>query len=123
MATLYDVCKKSGVSTATVSRVLNGSEAVKEETRERVLQAIKELNYRPSYAARMLAGRKTVEVRTIKMTRDTAWGLQRSSKFHRSSQHLEKLRIEGREVAAKWLEGWRARGKDFDSYPDDARYA
>ena len=59
MATLYDVCKKSGVSTATVSRVLNGSEAVKEETRERVLQAIKELNYRPNYAARMLAGRKT----------------------------------------------------------------
>jgi LacI family transcriptional regulator len=59
MATLYDVCEKSGVSTATVSRVINGSGLVKEETRERVLQAIKELNYHPSHAARMLAGQKT----------------------------------------------------------------
>ena len=59
MATLYDICKKTGLSTATVSRVINGSDAVKEETRERVLQAIKELNYRPSHAARILAGQKT----------------------------------------------------------------
>jgi LacI family transcriptional regulator len=59
MATLYDVCEKTGLSTATVSRVINGSGLVKEETRQRVLQAIKELNYRPSHAARMLAGRKT----------------------------------------------------------------
>jgi LacI family transcriptional regulator len=59
MATLYDICKKTGFSTATVSRVINGSGLVKEETRERVLEAIKELNYHPSYAARMLAGRKT----------------------------------------------------------------
>ena len=53
MATLYDICKKTGFSTATVSRVINGSGLVKEETRERVLQAIKELNYHPSHAARM----------------------------------------------------------------------
>jgi LacI family transcriptional regulator len=59
MATLYDVCEKTGLSTATVSRVINGSGLVKEATRERVNQAIKELNYRPSHAARMLAGHKT----------------------------------------------------------------
>lgn len=59
MATLYDVCKRTGLSTATVSRVINGSGLVKEATRERVLKAMRELNYRPSHAARMLAGRKT----------------------------------------------------------------
>ncbi|HSR87850.1 MAG TPA: LacI family DNA-binding transcriptional regulator, partial [Pontiella sp.] len=59
MATLYDVCEKSGVSTATVSRVINGSELVTDKTRDRVLKAIKELNYSPSHAARMLAGQKT----------------------------------------------------------------
>ena len=59
MATLYDVCEITGVSTATVSRVINGSELVKPATRIRVLQAIKELNYHPSHAARMLAGQKT----------------------------------------------------------------
>lgn len=59
MATLYDVCEKTGLSTATVSRVINGSGLVKEATRERVRQAMEELNYHPSHAARMLAGRKT----------------------------------------------------------------
>jgi DNA-binding LacI/PurR family transcriptional regulator len=59
MATLYDVCKKSGFSTATVSRVINGSGLVTEKTRDCVLEAIKELNYSPSHAARMLAGQKT----------------------------------------------------------------
>ncbi|MDF7798282.1 LacI family DNA-binding transcriptional regulator [Pontiellaceae bacterium B1224] len=59
MATLYDVCEKTGLSTATVSRVINGSGLVKEATRERVHQAMKELNYRPNQAARKLAGGKT----------------------------------------------------------------
>jgi DNA-binding LacI/PurR family transcriptional regulator len=59
MATLYDVCEKTGLSTATVSRVINGSGLVKEETRTRVLEAMKELNYRPNQAARKLAGGKT----------------------------------------------------------------
>lgn len=59
MATLYDVCEKTGFSTATVSRVINGSGLVKEATRNRVLEAMEELNYRPSHAARMLAGQKT----------------------------------------------------------------
>jgi len=59
MATLYDVCEKTGFSTATISRVINGSELVREATRDRVLEAIEELNYSPNHAARMLAGQKT----------------------------------------------------------------
>jgi LacI family transcriptional regulator len=59
MATLYDVCDRTGFSTATVSRVINGSGPVAEKTRDRVLEAIKELNYSPSHAARMMAGHKT----------------------------------------------------------------
>ena len=69
-----------------------------------------------------LSERKIVELRTIKMKRETAWGLRLTSKFDRSPQHLEKLRIEGSEVARQWLKDWRARGKDFESYPNDARY-
>lgn len=65
---------------------------------------------------------KTVEVRTIKMTRDTAWGLRHTSKFDRSVPHLQRLRDEGKAVAAQWLEGWRAQGSAFASYPNDARY-
>lgn len=70
-----------------------------------------------------LSNRKTVIVRTIKMTRDTAWGLKYTSKFDRSPDHLNRLHDEGRTVAAQWLAEWRARGADFGCYPNDARYA
>ncbi len=51
---IYDVSKKAGVSIATVSRVLNGNANVSEKTRERVLSAIKELDYTPNVFARGL---------------------------------------------------------------------
>jgi LacI family transcriptional regulator len=76
MATLYDVCEKTGYSTATVSRVINGSERVTEKTRERVLQAIKELNYHPSHAARMLAGRKSDTIGVVLPVLDDGYCVQ-----------------------------------------------
>jgi len=47
MATQKDVAKRAGVSFITVSRCLNGSGYVSEDTRERVRKAIEELNYHP----------------------------------------------------------------------------
>ena len=52
--TIADVAKIAGVSIATVSRVVNGKEFVRETTRQRVLAAIKTLNYTPNIAAREL---------------------------------------------------------------------
>lgn len=66
--------------------------------------------------------RKIVEVRTIKMTRETAWGLKHTSKFDRSVAHFTRLREEGEGIAAQWLADWRRLGKDFTAYPGDARY-
>jgi DNA-binding LacI/PurR family transcriptional regulator len=57
--TLYDVCKLSGVSSATVSRVFSGKAKVTDEVRKRVTDAASRLGYEPSHAARALAGRKT----------------------------------------------------------------
>jgi len=57
--TLHDVCRETGLSTATVSRVLNDSPLVKEATREKVLDAMKKLDYRPSSAARALSVQRT----------------------------------------------------------------
>lgn len=51
-ATIHDVASLSGVSIGTVSAVLNRKGTVSERTRRRVLQAIAELHYRPSAAAR-----------------------------------------------------------------------
>jgi LacI family transcriptional regulator, galactose operon repressor len=58
-ATLYDVSRLSGVSTATVSRVFSGKARVSEEIRKKVLDAAQELSYEVSHAARSLAGRRT----------------------------------------------------------------
>lgn len=56
---IFDVAKKSGLSVVTVSRVLNGAGSVREKNRQKVLDAIKELDYRPNAAARSLASGKT----------------------------------------------------------------
>ena len=55
-ATIYDVAGMAGVSIATVSRVLNGSAPVRQETRERVDSAVRELHFVPNSAARSLSG-------------------------------------------------------------------
>lgn len=56
---IKDVAKKSGVSKTTVSRVLNNEKYVSDETREKVLSAIKELGYAPNWVARSLITNKT----------------------------------------------------------------
>ena len=58
-ATIFDVAAKAGVAFKTVSRVLNNEAGVKDETRSRVLAAIRALNYSPNIAARGLAAQKS----------------------------------------------------------------
>ena len=69
-----------------------------------------------------LAEFQPVEVRTIKMRRQSAWELHASTKLDRRLQQMEDLHDEGREVAKEWLDGWQQYGEEFPSYPDDARY-
>ncbi|WP_035804280.1 LacI family DNA-binding transcriptional regulator [Kitasatospora mediocidica] len=56
---MVDVAALAGVSHQTVSRVLNGSPHVRAQTRERVLAAIRKLDYRPNTAARALVTRRS----------------------------------------------------------------
>ncbi|MFJ9770624.1 LacI family DNA-binding transcriptional regulator [Kitasatospora sp. NPDC101157] len=56
---MADVAKLAGVSHQTVSRVLNGAPHVRPDTRDRVLAAIRELDYRPNSAARALVTRRS----------------------------------------------------------------
>ena len=59
---IYDVAARAGVSHMTVSRVLNGAESIRPETKRRVQLAIDELNYSPSAAARSLATRRAMRI-------------------------------------------------------------
>lgn len=62
---IADVATFAGVGVATVSRVLNGRENVAQDTRERVLNAIKVLDYRPSAVARNLSLRRTLVIGVV----------------------------------------------------------
>ena len=57
--TIKDVAKQAGVSTATVSLVLNDNKRISEATRKKVLKSVKTLNYRPSKIARGLVLQQT----------------------------------------------------------------
>lgn len=58
-ATIFDVAKRAGVSIGTVSRVLNNRDRVSPDTRERVLKAIRDLDYHANALARGLASQQT----------------------------------------------------------------
>jgi LacI family transcriptional regulator len=70
--TLADVARRAGVSTATVSRCLNAPNQVVEETRKRVLEAVRDLGYSPNFGARALAAKRTNTVGAVIPTMDNA---------------------------------------------------
>lgn len=68
---LEDIARLSGVSRSTVSRVINNNPYVSEKTRQRVLEVIKEQDFRPNLAARALVTQRT---RTLSMVIPQALG-------------------------------------------------
>jgi DNA-binding LacI/PurR family transcriptional regulator len=70
---MADVARLAGVSHQTVSRVVNGASSIRPETRDRVLEAISRLGYRPNRAARALVTRRSATVGVIS-TEAGLWG-------------------------------------------------
>ncbi len=62
LASIKDVANAAGVSTSTVSRIINDNPAISNETRERVLKVMKELNYVPNSMARALSNQRAFTV-------------------------------------------------------------
>ena len=63
--TIYDVANEAGVSLATVSRVINGSNVVKGGTKQKVEEAIEKLGYKPNAIAQGLALQKTTTIALV----------------------------------------------------------
>lgn len=80
--TIEDVARAAGVSTATVSRVLSKPDVVRASTRERVMTAVRQLDYQPDAAAQALASGRTHTVGCVIPTLDHAI-------FARSTQALQ----------------------------------
>ena len=63
--TIKEVAARSGVGIGTVSRVLNNSPQISEETRQKVLKAIEELNYVPNVAGKRLSQKRSYVLAVI----------------------------------------------------------
>ena len=63
--TIKDIARKAGVSTATVSRVINGIGNVNEEMKLRVQEVIAESGFKPNFSARSLKVNKTFTIGLI----------------------------------------------------------
>lgn len=102
--TIYDVAKEADVSLATVSRVINDSNVVREDTRIRVQEAIEKLGYKPNAIAQGLALSKTTTVSIVMSEKMFAYngkilnGLMDVAKiynynimFHTTSKGISKM--------------------------------
>lgn len=88
MPTIDDVSKLANVSKATVSRVLTGTRGVREDSREAVLRAVEELNYRPNFAAQNLASQTSSYIGLVLPAHDDAFS---STLLPRFSQYIKAL--------------------------------
>ena len=110
---MQDVARLAGVSHQTVSRVINGATSIRPETRERVLQAIERLGYRPNTAARTLVRGRSATIGII-TTSSTLFGptsihatvnaAAREAGFFASSVSLAEMTREGFEAAVDHLD-------------------
>lgn len=89
-STIKDVAMLAGVSPATVSLVLNEKKGIKAQTRERVLQAVKTLNYRPNEVARNLINRRSDTVGVIVTDMSNPFFSTLTYKMQKKFEHLEK---------------------------------
>lgn len=74
MATIKDVAKRAGVSPSTASRAMHDSPLISKQTKDKVRQAMKELDYSPNFAAQNLANQTSNTIGVILPAREDAVG-------------------------------------------------
>lgn len=77
MATIKDVAKRAGVSPSTASRAMHDSPLISEETKDKVRQAMKELDYSPNFAAQNLANQTSIRSGSFCQPAKKLWGIIR----------------------------------------------
>jgi LacI family transcriptional regulator len=125
--TIRDVARAASVSVATVSRVLNGKEPVREDTRRRIRAVVERLHYSPHAAARSLITRRTNTVGVLlpdvhgEFFSEVIRGIDscaRERGYHLlvSGSHSDRTEIEAVLRAARGrVDGWIVMSPDLDS--------
>ncbi len=115
---MTDVANLAGVSHMTVSRVLNEPDSVTNQTRAKVVAAIRELDYHPNYAARTLVtGRsKTLGVVALDSTlygpASTLYGVESAARDSEYGISIVSLRAPNRQSITEAIERLRAQEVD-----------
>lgn len=105
--TIIDVAERAGVSIKTVSRVLNNEANVRADTREAVLEVVRQFNYRPKQSARSLAGARSYLIGLLYYDPSAAYigGVQRGATLacRESGYHLvvESLGTDAPDIEAQ----------------------
>ena len=121
MITLKEIAKECGVSTATVSNILNGKNNASEETRERVLSVVKERGYKLNYVAQGLRKQKTQTIGVIAediaqfTTPEIIEGIMETCEERGYRTIVQNLRLYSR-----WQDQWFDNDKMYYSIMDPA---
>ena len=115
---MADVAEIAGVSHMTVSRVLNDPDSVAAETRAKVEAAIRELDYRPNYAARALVTGRSKTLGVVALDSmlygpaSTLYGIETAARESEYGISIVSLKVPNRESIADAVERLRAQGVD-----------
>ncbi|WP_026653565.1 LacI family DNA-binding transcriptional regulator [Butyrivibrio proteoclasticus] len=121
MITLKEIAKECGVSTATVSNILNGKNNASEETRERVLSVVKERGYKLNYIAQGLRKQKSQTIGVIAediaqfTTPEIIEGIMETCEERGYRTIVQNLRLYSR-----WQDQWFDNEKMYHSIMDPA---
>lgn len=119
MVTIKDIALKCNVSATTVSNILNGKAKAGKETRELVLQTVKEMGYQPNYIAQGLRNSKTKTIGIIVediaqfTTPQMIEGIMEYCEANGYRTIVENLRL-----YARWSDRWYNKEEEYHSILD-----
>ena len=114
MVTLKEIAEKCNVSVTTVSNILNGKAKAGEETKQRVMQVVKEMGYQPNYIAQGLRNSKTRTIGIIAedLAQFTTPGIIESIMAYCEEKGYRTI-VQNLRMYARWSDRW---------YHNDAAY-
>ncbi len=121
MITIKEIARECNVSPTTVSNILNGKPKVSQETKERVLETVNRLGYRPNYIAQGLRNQKTKMIGIIAediaqfTTPEIVEGIMRYCEENGYRSIVKNLRL-----YARWSDSWYNKESDYHAILEPA---
>ena len=119
MVTIKDIAEKCNVSATTVSNILNGKAKAGKETRELVMQTVKEMGYQPNYIAQGLRNSRTRIIGIIAedITQFTIPKIIEGIMEHCEEKGYRTI-VQNLRLYARWSDLWYDKDKDYHSILD-----